>query len=270
MLFTGKMDLQVHNRFLERRGRLKFCMAHAAMQESSLANSCALTGFPSDGYLERLDADVRTALEFLYAWMPVSDVMMYPAETYLDFARRGVWLRKNRSQVAALPADFFGEYVLFHRVNNEEIRPCRELFGEQLDRRLYEGHEGWEKPKTEEERALEINRWAAENGTYHSDDIRTISAEAFYSRGYGRCGEESVFVVNAMRAAGVPARQVYAPWWAHTDDNHAWVEVWVSGRWQFLGACEPQSVLNQGWFNRASSRTMLVRSSLYKGCVSEG
>ena len=267
MLFTGKMDLQVHNRFLERRGRLKSCMAHAGMQESSLANSCALTGFPSDGYLERLDADVRTALEFLYAWMPVSDVMMYPAETYLDFARRGVWLRKNRSQVAALPADFFGEYVLFHRVNNEEIRPCRELFGEQLDRRLYEGTE---KPQTEEERALEINRWAAENGTYHSDDIRTISAEAFYSRGYGRCGEESVFVVNAMRAAGVPARQVYAPWWAHTDDNHAWVEVWVSGRWQFLGACEPQSVLNQGWFNRASSRTMLVRSRAYtKGAFLE-
>ena len=267
MLFTGKMDLQVHNRFLERRGRLKSCMAHAAMQESSLANSCALTGFPSDGYLERLDADVRMALEFLYAWMPVSDVMMYPAEMYLDFARRGVWLRKNRSQVAALPADFFGEYVLFHRVNNEEIRPCRELFGEQLDRRLYEGTE---KPQTEEERALEINRWAAENGTYHSDDIRTISAEAFYSRGYGRCGEESVFVVNAMRAAGVPARQVYAPWWAHTDDNHAWVEVWVSGRWQFLGACEPQSVLNQGWFNRASSRTMLVRSRAYtKGAFLE-
>ena len=267
MLFTEEMNLQVHNRFLERRGRLKSCMAHAGMQESSLANSCALTGFPSDGYLERLDADVRTALEFLYAWMPVSDVMMYPAEMYLDFARRGVWLRKNRSQVAALPADFFGEYVLFHRVNNEEIRPCRELFGEQLDRRLYEGTE---KPQTEEERALEINRWAAENGTYHSDDIRTISAEAFYSRGYGRCGEESVFVVNAMRAAGVPARQVYAPWWAHTDDNHAWVEVWVSGRWQFLGACEPQSVLNQGWFNRASSRTMLVRSRAYtKGAFLE-
>lgn len=267
MLFTEEMNLQVHNRFLERRGRLKSCMAHAGMQESSLANSCALTGFPSDGYLEGLDADVRTALEFLYAWMPVSDVMMYPAETYLDFARRGVWLRKNRSQVAALPADFFGEYVLFHRVNNEEIRPCRELFGEQLDRRLYEGTE---KPQTEEERALEINRWAAENGTYHSDDIRTISAEAFYSRGYGRCGEESVFVVNAMRAAGVPARQVYAPWWAHTDDNHAWVEVWVSGRWQFLGACEPQSVLNQGWFNRASSRTMLVRSRAYtKGAFLE-
>ena len=260
MLFTERMDLQVHNRFLERRGRLKSCMAHAGAQEHSQANSCALTGFPSDGYLERLDSDVRTALEFLYAWMPVSDVMMYPAETYLDFARRGVWLRKNRSQVAALPADFFGEYVLFHRVNNEEIRPCRELFGEQLDRRLYEGKG---KPQTEEERTLEINRWAAENGTYHSDDIRTISAEAFYRRGYGSCGEESVFVVNAMRAAGVPARQVYAPWWAHTDDNHAWVEVWVSGRWQFLGACEPQSVLNQGWFNRASSRIMLVRSRAY-------
>ena len=76
MLFTEEMNLQVHNRFLERRGRLKSCMAHAGMQERSQADSCALTGFPSDGYLERLDADVRTALEFLYAWMPVSDVMM--------------------------------------------------------------------------------------------------------------------------------------------------------------------------------------------------
>ena len=289
MLFTKEMDLQVHDHFLERRSRLKSCMSHAGMHAGGQADSYtagegekpervpggirlaeagdeaegALTGFPSDRYLESLGADVRTALEFLYAWMPVSDVMMYPAETYLDFARRGVWLRKNRSQVTALPADFFGEYVLFHRVNNEEIRPCRELFGEQLDRRLYEEHGERKKPQTEEERALEINRWAAENGTYHSDDIRTISAEAFYRRGYGRCGEESVFVVNAMRAAGVPARQVYAPWWAHTDDNHAWVEVWAAGRWQFLGACEPQSVLNQGWFNRASSRTMLIRSRAY-------
>ncbi len=196
MLFTKEMDLQVHDHFLERRSRLKSCMSHAGGQADShtagegekpervpggicLAEAGdeaegALTGFPSDRYLESLGADVRTALEFLYAWMPVSDVMMYPAETYLDFARRGVWLRKNRSQVTALPADFFGEYVLFHRVNNEEIRPCRELFGEQLDRRLYEEHGERKKPQTEEERALEINRWAAENGTYHSDDIRTI------------------------------------------------------------------------------------------------
>ena len=32
------------------------------------------------------------------------------------------------------------------------------------------------------------------------------------------------------------SRQVYTPRWAHTDDNHAWVEAWVNGKWYFLGA----------------------------------
>ncbi len=61
---------------------------------------------------------------------------------------------------------------------------------------------------------------------------------------YGRCGEQSTFTVAALRAIGIPARQVYTPRWAHTDDNHAWVEAWADGTWYFLGACEPEAVLN--------------------------
>jgi len=47
-----------------------------------------------------------------------------------------------------------------------------------------------------------------------------------------------------MRAVGIPARQVYTPRWAHTDDNHAWIEVWTGDRWHFMGACEPEAVLD--------------------------
>lgn len=65
---------------------------------------------------------------------------------------------------------------------------------------------------------------------------------------YGRCGEESTFTVAALRSVGIPARQVYTPRWAHTDDNHAWVER-ADGEWYFFGACEPEPVLNLGWFN---------------------
>ena len=43
---------------------------------------------------------------------------------------------------------------------------------------------------------------------------------------------------------GIPARQIYTPRWAHCDDNHAWVEVWVDGSWHFLGACEPEETLD--------------------------
>ena len=60
--------------------------------------------------------------------------------------------------------------------------------------------------------------------------------------------------VAALRSVGIPARQVYTPRWAHTDDNHAWVEAWVNGKWYFLGACEPEPVLNLGWFNGPAYR----------------
>lgn len=79
----------------------------------------------------------------------------------------------------------------------------------------------------------------------------------------GRCGEESTFTVAALRAVGIPARQVYTPRWAHTDDNHAWVEAWADGKWYFLGACEPEPVLNLGWFNAPASRAMLMHTRAF-------
>ena len=62
---------------------------------------------------------------------------------------------------------------------------------------------------------------------------------------------------------GIPARQVYTPRWAHTDDNHAWVEAWADGKWYFLGACEPEPVLNLGWFNAPASRAMLMHTRVF-------
>ena len=72
----------------------------------------------------------------------------------------------------------------------------------------------------------------------------------------------------ALRSVGIPARQVYTPRWAHTDDNHAWVEAWADGKWYFLGACEPEPILNLGWFNESASRAMLMHTKVvgdYKG-----
>ena len=89
--------------------------------------------------------------------------------------------------------------------------------------------------------------------TYRLTDDRTISAAAAWRCGFGRCGEESTFAVNAYRAVGIPARQIYTPRWAHCDDNHAWVEVWVDGSWHFLGACEPEETLDLGWYRKVPS-----------------
>ena len=111
-------------------------------------------------------------------------------------------------------------------------------------------------------------------GTSHglSTPYRTLPAHypvvrcsplATVSTAYGRCGEESTLLVAALRSVGIPARQVYTPRWAHTDDNHAWVEAWADGKWHFLGACEPEPVLDLGWFNAPASRGMLMHTKVF-------
>jgi hypothetical protein len=47
------------------------------------------------------------------------------------------------------------------------------------------------------------------------------------------------------------------------DDNHAWVEVWINGKWNYMGACEPEAELNLGWFTEPSSRVMLLHTRVY-------
>lgn len=199
--------------------------------------------------------EVALAVKYLYAYMPDSDIGNYSFECFLDYARHGYRLYEESGEVRSLPEDIYLNYVLFHRVNEEEIRPCRSLFYEKLKDRI--------KGLDTKEALLEVNYWCAGEVTYQSTDERTLSALGVYQRGIGRCGEESTFMVNALRSVGIPARQVYAPYWAHCDDNHAWVEMWCGGTWYFTGACEPQPILNMGWFLNASSRAMMIHSKKF-------
>ena len=199
-------------------------------------------------------ADTREALRILYAFSPLSDWGNYPFELFRRAAEHAVFLR--RQAPGALSEALFCEYVLPLRVNEEALSDCRALFHALLAPRI----EGL----SAERAILEINYWCAENMTYRSTDVRTISALDAYRSAYGRCGEESTFLVNALRAVGFAARQIYTPRWAHCDDNHAWVEVWLNGEWRFLGACEPEEMLDRAWFNSAANRAMLIHSRTFE------
>ena len=211
--------------------------------------------YPMAEILKRLDEcedKVCLAVKYLYITAPYSDLANYPFDTILQFAKHGVFLYENLESVRNLPEELFLNYVLQHRVNEEEVIPCREEFWNLLKDRV--------SGKSQLDAALEVNFWCAEEATYHSGDSRTLAALTVYRRGYGRCGEESVLLVNALRSVGIPARQVYVPRWSHCDDNHAWVELWCDGKWHFTGACEPLMILDKGWFTSASSRAMMVHS----------
>lgn len=196
--------------------------------------------------------DEQVLMKFFYGTMPVRDVGEYDFEVFLGFVRHSLMVYETMEWCRELPEEIFLNYVLYYRINNENIEDCRRFFYSQLIDRI--------RTKTAKEAVLEINYWCAENASYETSDNRTISPLSMYRAGKGRCGEESTFAVTAFRSVGIPARQVYTPRWAHCDDNHAWVEVYVDGQWHFLGACEPEEVLDRGWFKNASSRTLMVHA----------
>ena len=205
--------------------------------------------------MEALNENVVLGMKYLYSNMPYSDVGNYTFDTYLDFVQQGIYLWENSSFVKEYPEEIFLNYVLFHRTNDEEIKPCRTFF--------------WKKLKDQiagmnmKDAILEINHWCAGEVIYQETDLRTGSALEIYRNGVGRCGEETVFVINALRSAGIPARQVHVPRWSHRDGNHAWVEAWCDGDWHYIGACEPEAVLDKGWFTSDASRAMMICSRWY-------
>lgn len=202
--------------------------------------------------LAQCSEDEAQALRFLYTAMPVSDAIDYPASVYYTFAKHGAYLWNEGQFKGKVPEKIFANYVLHHRVNNEDISDHRGFFYDKL-KDVIAG-------KNMYDSVIEANYWCAAEGNYHTTDGRTESPITMYNSATGRCGEESTFAVSVFRALGIPARQVYVPLWSHCDDNHAWVEAWCDGKWYFLGACEPEEALNRGWFAAASTRAMLVHS----------
>lgn len=202
-----------------------------------------------------LNQKEEEALEFLYAYMPLGDIVNNSPEYYLDHYRMTRRALEEMPWGKNVPEREMRHFVLPVRVNNENLDSARYVFYEELAPRI--------KDMTMHDAVLEVNHWCHEKAVYMPSDRRTSSPLATVKTAYGRCGEESTLLVAALRSVGIPARQVYTPRWAHTDSNHAWVEAWVDGKWYFLGACEPEPVLNLGWFNAPASRGMLMHTNVF-------
>lgn len=204
---------------------------------------------------DQMTPEEREALTFMYAYMPIGDITDYSGDFYLKNIRSSFQARNEMPWGDSIPEDIFHHFVLPVRINNENLDESRMVFFDELKDRV--------KGLSLYDAVLEVNHWCHEKVIYTPSDGRTSSPLASVKTAYGRCGEESTFTVAALRSVGIPARQVYTPRWAHTDDNHAWVEAWVNGKWYFLGACEPEPVLNLGWFNGPAYRGMLMHTKAF-------
>ncbi len=197
-------------------------------------------------------------VDYLYKYMPLPDSLVNDRAYWEEVVDKTLEVRDRMNW--GVPEREFRHFVLPVRVNNEDLDRFRIQCADELCERV--------KGMSLHDAVLEINHWCHEWATYVGTDARTRGPLSLMASGLGRCGEESTFTVSALRAAGIPARQVYTPLWAHTDSNHAWVEAWVDGEWYYLGACEPDPELNMGWFSGPVSRALLLHTKVsgdYKG-----
>ncbi|MEG0518880.1 MAG: transglutaminase-like domain-containing protein [Bacteroidales bacterium] len=217
----------------------------AARIESDLLNGAPLKGV-SEEELE--------SLRFLFAYMPLNDLAEKSFDYFVQTVKQA-YATKALPWGAKINDELFRHFVLPPRVNNEVLDNAREVFARELIPRI--------KNLSMYDAVIEVNHWCREKIVYQPTDGRTTPPEQTVNRAYGRCGEESTVAVAALRSVGIPSRQVYVPRWAHTNSNHAWVEVWVDGQWYYLGACEPEPLLDRGWFTASASRAMLVNTYAY-------
>lgn len=199
--------------------------------------------------------DERALLKSYLGTLPLTDVFDTPFAVLSSFARQSARLRAKSPWCRNVPEDVFVHFVAYPRVNNEPLTDAWPTFRQHLEERLA--------GLSAEAAVLEANYWCCETATYQASDGRTLGPLGVLASGDGRCGEESTYLVTALRSVGIPARQLYTPWWAHCDDNHAWVEAYTGDGWHYLGACEPEEELDRGWFTAASGRAMLVHTRLF-------
>lgn len=203
-----------------------------------------------------LDGDRLEAMKFLYAYMLLPDLEAKDSTFWLANVDASLRAAREMPWGDQVPQREWQHFVLPVRINNEALDSARIVLYDELRDRVG-GIEDMERA------ILEVNHWCHEKVSYRPSDGRTSPPLSTLSQAIGRCGEESTFTVAALRAIGIPARQVYTPRWAHTDDNHAWVEAWANGRWHFIGACEPEPVLDLAWFNAPASRGMMMTTNVF-------
>lgn len=141
-------------------------------------------------------------------------------------------------------------YVLFPRFSQEPLEDYRPWFFRQLGEIVDTCSDLVSAVNT-------IHNWATEVVKFKPTQRRDQGPLETYAFGYGRCEELMIFNGSACRSFGIPVRQAFAPYWAFTDNNHAWTEVYVDGKWQYIGV-SGNTTLNQSWFSDHTKRTSII------------
>jgi hypothetical protein len=204
------------------------------------------------------DSEEAQCLEYLIANMPQTDLESLTGEYILQNVRLALAARHDNHWAEAVPWDIFLDYVLPYASLTEPRDPWRPLFYT-----LFAGAAKTFQNLTEAALTMNAKSYSIVDppikfapaplnvvGVNHYSPFEVMAAHN------ASCTGLSVFLVDACRSIGVPARVAGTPHWnlpscASDADpncgNHNWVEVYVDEGWAFVDQ-DTTSPLNTGWF----------------------
>jgi len=192
----------------------------------------------------------RPAMAFLIANMPEPDLHALTAPLLVEHVALAWKAWQEASWHEQIDETLFLDAVLPYATLDER----REAWMPEMRRRCLPLIEGCRTPG---EAAIALNRklFGLINVRYHATKRpkpNQSPAESI-AAGYASCTGLSIFLVDACRSVGVPARIAGVPRWTGKRGNHTWVEVWDGGDWHAVGAAE-STALDKVWFRSAAAK----------------
>lgn len=232
----------------------------------------ALAGCPRADSLRQLlrqtPREQREGMAFLIAHMPRGDRDTMRLDLLRENVEYAYRARREYPWTRALPDSVFLNEVLPYAAVDEVRDSWRADFYPRFARRV---------ALCRDIRAAidSVNRnIAADVGVeYNTAREKTNQSPAESMRQHmASCTGLSVLLVDALRAAGIPARFAGTPAWHDDRGNHSWVEVWIGGRWYFTEYYP--SGLDHAWFlsdaGRASTTVRTASSPCRSGRPATG
>jgi predicted esterase len=211
--------------------------------------------------LERTPPGQREGMQFLVENMPAADRQTLPAPFLLE----NVALAYERFEQAAwhdrVPKEIFLNEVLPYACVNETRDAWRKPLGDMCAPLVADC-------KTPAQAAQRLNEQLFTLMRVKYSTARQKACQSpleSMNSGLASCTGLSILLIDACRAAGVPARFVGTPMWVNMRGNHSWVEIWDEG-WHFTGAAEPDAKgLDHAWFepDASQARKDIPRHAIY-------
>lgn len=194
--------------------------------------------------------------DFLLYAMPDVDLVNFKSDDFIAYFDA---LKKNYNRVGwrnKIDDNLFYYYILPHRVSQEPLENFTAHYADTLYNLV-------KNTKNMRDAVFRINEWVYTKMKYEPTEQWDQNATTTIKRGIGRCEEMSILFIKALRTVCIPCRHTYTPWWPFTNSNHAWVEVWVDGKWHSIGGGELTD-LDNAWFRIPSQRAAIIKSVVYE------